>query len=151
MSSTWESQLEEYLDIGGMYMELWPRRAQVSTCRNMSGGRDHIHGDQHRFFCVCRVCVCVCVCVCTCARTRLVTILACKTQSKQMKTDITRWGVETQKQWFYFSVQMCKSCSHTQCNWKHRRRQRRGQGFRSDMTRLGKWKSSWQLQRRQRH
>ena len=32
---------------------------------------------------------------------------------------------------------MCKSCSHTQCNWKHRRRQRRGQGFRSDMTRRG--------------
>ena len=80
---------------------------------------------------------CVCVCVCTCACTRLVTILACKTQSRQMKTDITRWGVETQKQWFYISVQMCKSCSHTQCNWKHRRRQRRGQGFRSDMTRRG--------------
>ena len=33
---------------------------------------------------------CVCVCVCTCTRTRLVAILACKTQSRQMKTDIRR-------------------------------------------------------------
>ena len=131
----------------GMYMELWPRRAQVSTCRNRSGGKDHNSGwSAQVLLCLLRGCVCVCVCV------YLSMHQTCGHLSVQdtVKANKDRWGAEIQKQQFYFSVKMCKSCSRTQCNWKHTR-QRRRKGFLGQIRQAaGKRKSNWQLRRPQR-
>lgn len=130
----------------GMCVELWPRRAQVSAFRNRSGGKDHNSGRSAQVL-LCLPRGCVCVCLCTWACTRLVAILACKTQSRQIKTDEEQ---RYRNNGFIFLWKSCKSCSRTQCNWKHTRQRRRTGFLGQTWQNAGKQKSNWQLRWPQR-